>query len=71
MLYNELTISPILIMLKQKMNMPVIKLLIVILAGGLVEKLKVEQCKVYLRKHGLRLTGKKDTLIQRIKEHSE
>ncbi|KAJ8441151.1 hypothetical protein Cgig2_006980 [Carnegiea gigantea] len=37
--------------------------------AGQVEKLKVEQCKVYLRKHGLRLTGKKDILIQRIKEH--
>ncbi|CAO2828608.1 unnamed protein product [Amaranthus hypochondriacus] len=39
--------------------------------GGKVEKLKLEQCKVYLRKHGLRLTGKKDILIQRIKEHLE
>lgn len=36
---------------------------------GQVEKLKVEQCKLYLRKHGLRLTGKKDILIDRIKEH--
>ncbi|PWA80953.1 SAP domain-containing protein [Artemisia annua] len=36
---------------------------------GQVEKLKVEQCKLYLRKHGLRLTGKKDVLISRIKEH--
>ncbi|XP_024971571.1 zinc finger CCCH domain-containing protein 62-like [Cynara cardunculus var. scolymus] len=35
----------------------------------MVEKLKVEQCKLYLRKHGLRLTGKKDILIHRIKEH--
>ncbi|KAM0039242.1 putative transcription regulator SAP family [Helianthus debilis subsp. tardiflorus] len=34
-----------------------------------VEKLKVEQCKLYLRRHGLRLTGKKDILIERIKEH--
>ncbi|XP_026438470.1 zinc finger CCCH domain-containing protein 62-like [Papaver somniferum] len=40
-----------------------------IIAGGQVEKLKVEQCKVYLRKNGLRLTGKKDVLIDRIKEH--
>ncbi|XP_076881866.1 zinc finger CCCH domain-containing protein 62-like [Bidens hawaiensis] len=37
--------------------------------GCQVEKLKVEQCKLYLRKHGLRSTGKKDVLIQRIKEH--
>ncbi|XP_017251457.1 zinc finger CCCH domain-containing protein 62 isoform X2 [Daucus carota subsp. sativus] len=37
--------------------------------AGQVDKLKVDQCKLYLRKHGLRLTGKKDVLIQRIKEH--
>ncbi|RZS24262.1 hypothetical protein BHM03_00057314, partial [Ensete ventricosum] len=36
-----------------------------------MEKLKVDQCKVYLRKYGLRLTGKKDTLIRRIREHLE
>uniref|UniRef100_A0A803LDI6 SAP domain-containing protein n=1 Tax=Chenopodium quinoa TaxID=63459 RepID=A0A803LDI6_CHEQI len=42
-----------------------------VIDSGLVEKLKVEQCKVYLRNHGLRLSGKKDTLVQRIKEHSE
>ncbi|KAF3451995.1 hypothetical protein FNV43_RR08091 [Rhamnella rubrinervis] len=39
------------------------------IGAGQLEKLKVEQCKVYLRKNGLRLTGNKDTLIQRIKEH--
>ncbi|XP_073063704.1 zinc finger CCCH domain-containing protein 62-like isoform X1 [Primulina eburnea] len=37
--------------------------------GGEMQKLKVDQCKIYLRKHGLRLSGNKDTLIQRIKEH--
>ncbi|CAH9098844.1 unnamed protein product [Cuscuta epithymum] len=37
--------------------------------AGEVEKLKVDQCKIYLRKHKLRLTGNKATLIQRIKEH--
>ncbi|KAK9102394.1 hypothetical protein Sjap_019648 [Stephania japonica] len=37
-------------------------------AGGL-ERLTVDQCKVYLRKHGLRLTGKKEILVERIKEH--
>ncbi|KAJ9179436.1 hypothetical protein P3X46_011224 [Hevea brasiliensis] len=42
-----------------------------IIEAGKLEKLKVEQCKVYLRKNGLRLTGNKDTLIQRIKEHQE
>ncbi|KAK4719116.1 hypothetical protein R3W88_017454 [Solanum pinnatisectum] len=42
-----------------------------IIKAGQIEKLKVEQCKVYLRKHGLRLTGTKDTLIQRIKEHTD
>ncbi|XP_030461206.2 LOW QUALITY PROTEIN: zinc finger CCCH domain-containing protein 62 [Syzygium oleosum] len=39
--------------------------------AGQLEKLKVEQCKAYLRKNGLRLTGNKETLIQRIKEHIE
>ncbi|KAF8393665.1 hypothetical protein HHK36_021911 [Tetracentron sinense] len=41
-----------------------------IIQAGQIEKLKVEQCKVYLRKNGLRLTGKKDTLIERIREHT-
>lgn len=44
-------------------------MLMFLLAVGQVEKLKVERCKLYLRKHGLRLTGKKDILIDRIKEH--
>ncbi|XP_057455037.1 zinc finger CCCH domain-containing protein 62-like [Lotus japonicus] len=39
--------------------------------AGLLEKLKVDECKLYLRKNGLRLTGNKATLIQRIKEHLE
>lgn len=42
-----------------------------IIEAGQLEKLKVDQCKVYLRKNGLRLTGNKDTLIQRIKEHQK
>lgn len=42
-----------------------------IIKAGQIEKLKVEQCKIYLRKHSLRLTGSKDTLIQRIKEHTD
>lgn len=42
-----------------------------LVADKQIEKLKVEQCKLYLRKNGLRLTGNKDTLIQRIKEHLE
>lgn len=42
-----------------------------IIKAGKLEKLKVEQCKAYLRKNGLRLTGTKDVLIQRIKEHLE
>ncbi|XP_059458027.1 zinc finger CCCH domain-containing protein 62-like [Corylus avellana] len=42
-----------------------------IIEDGQLEKLKVDQCKVYLRKNRLRLTGNKDTLIQRIKEHTE
>ncbi|KAK4427422.1 Zinc finger CCCH domain-containing protein 62 [Sesamum alatum] len=40
-----------------------------IVEAGQVEKLKVDQCKIYLRKHGLRLSGNKETLIRRIKEH--
>ncbi|XP_031744267.1 zinc finger CCCH domain-containing protein 62 isoform X2 [Cucumis sativus] len=42
-----------------------------IIKGGKLEKLKVEQCKSYLRNNGLRLSGTKDVLIQRIKEHLE
>ncbi|KAL6568320.1 hypothetical protein OROHE_004004 [Orobanche hederae] len=40
-----------------------------IIEGGQVERLKIEQCKIYLRKHGLRLSGNKETLTLRIKEH--
>uniref|UniRef100_A0A7N0UC34 SAP domain-containing protein n=1 Tax=Kalanchoe fedtschenkoi TaxID=63787 RepID=A0A7N0UC34_KALFE len=40
-----------------------------LIRGGKLEKLKIEQCKVYLRKYGMRLTGNKETLIQRINEH--
>ncbi|PIA27568.1 hypothetical protein AQUCO_07600023v1 [Aquilegia coerulea] len=40
-----------------------------IIQAGQLEKLKIDQCKVYLRKHGLRLTGNKDVLIERIREH--
>ncbi|KAG9143278.1 hypothetical protein Leryth_010199 [Lithospermum erythrorhizon] len=36
---------------------------------GKLDKLKLDQCKIYLKKHGLRMAGNKDTLIQRIKEH--
>ncbi|XP_020574297.1 zinc finger CCCH domain-containing protein 62-like [Phalaenopsis equestris] len=39
--------------------------------GGHLEKLTLDQCKVYLRKHGLRLTGNKAVLISRIREHRE
>lgn len=46
-------------------------LIVFLLAAGLLEKLKVDECKMYLKKNGLRLTGNKDTLIQRIKEHLE
>ncbi|XP_062087868.1 zinc finger CCCH domain-containing protein 62-like [Humulus lupulus] len=41
------------------------------IGAGQLEKLKVDQCKVYLRNNGLRLTGNKSTLLQRIKEHLE
>ncbi|KAK7275549.1 hypothetical protein RIF29_16668 [Crotalaria pallida] len=42
-----------------------------IIEAGMLERLKVDECKLYLRNNGLRLTGNKDTLIQRIKEHLE
>ncbi|RCV42889.1 hypothetical protein SETIT_9G251500v2 [Setaria italica] len=36
-----------------------------------LEKLKVYECKAYLRMHKLRLTGKKEVLLNRIREHIE
>ncbi|KAJ4796617.1 Zinc finger CCCH domain-containing protein 62 [Rhynchospora pubera] len=42
-----------------------------LIKDGNLDKLKVDQCKVYLKKHGLRLTGKKDVLLSRIREHLE
>ncbi|GJN20485.1 hypothetical protein PR202_gb07868 [Eleusine coracana subsp. coracana] len=38
---------------------------------GELEKLKVYQCKSYLRMHKLRLTGKKEVLLNRIRDHIE
>ncbi|CAN6305323.1 unnamed protein product [Urochloa humidicola] len=38
---------------------------------GQMEKLKVYECKAYLRMHKLRLTGKKEVLLNRIREHIE
>ncbi|XP_016177257.1 zinc finger CCCH domain-containing protein 62 [Arachis ipaensis] len=35
----------------------------------MLERLKVDECKLYLRKNCLRLSGNKDVLVQRIKEH--
>ncbi|KAI3862941.1 hypothetical protein MKW92_050690, partial [Papaver armeniacum] len=37
--------------------------------GGDLQSLKHEDCKVYLRKHDLRLSGTKSVCIQRIQEH--
>lgn len=42
-----------------------------IIEAGQIKKLKLDQCKIYLRKHGLRLSGKKEVLFERIKEHLE
>ncbi|KAK1279601.1 Zinc finger CCCH domain-containing protein 62 [Acorus gramineus] len=42
-----------------------------IIRDGQLEKLKVDECKVYLRKYGLRLIGNKDVLIARLREHLE
>ena len=33
------------------------------------KKIKVDMCKAYLREKGLRLTGTKSVLLERIKEH--
>ena len=40
-------------------------------ASGKLGKLKVDDLKVYLKVNGLKVTGKKDELIQRITEHME
>ncbi|XP_068637900.1 zinc finger CCCH domain-containing protein 62-like [Aristolochia californica] len=43
---------------------------VALLKGGRdLHALKLEECKAYLRKHGLRITGTKETCIQRIQEH--
>lgn len=42
-----------------------------LIKDGKLEKLKVDQCKLYLRKHGLRVTGRKSVLLERIQEHLE
>ncbi|XP_058106988.1 zinc finger CCCH domain-containing protein 62-like [Magnolia sinica] len=42
-----------------------------IIRAGQLGKLKMDQCKIYLRKFGLRLTGKKEVLMERITEHLE
>ncbi|CAN6311816.1 unnamed protein product [Urochloa humidicola] len=38
---------------------------------GQMKKLKVYECKAYLQMHKLRLTGKKEVLLNRIREHIE
>ncbi|XP_042493425.1 nucleolar transcription factor 1-B-like isoform X2 [Macadamia integrifolia] len=41
-----------------------------LLKGGAdLQELKLEECKAYLRKHSLRLTGNKAVCVQRIQEH--
>lgn len=41
-----------------------------LLQGGKdIDSLKLNECKAYLRKHGLRLTGNRAVCIARIKEH--
>ncbi|CAA7401200.1 unnamed protein product [Spirodela intermedia] len=39
--------------------------------GGRVDELKIDECKLYLRKYALRLSGNKSVLQARIKEHLE
>ncbi|KAL6883358.1 hypothetical protein ACP4OV_010772 [Aristida adscensionis] len=42
-----------------------------LMQDGQLEKLKVYECKAYLRIHKLRLTGNKEVLLNRIKDHIE
>ncbi|CAD6212510.1 unnamed protein product [Miscanthus lutarioriparius] len=42
-----------------------------LMQDGQLEKLKVYECKAYLRMHKLRLTSKKEVLLNRIREHIE
>uniref|UniRef100_A0ACD5Z0K0 Uncharacterized protein n=1 Tax=Avena sativa TaxID=4498 RepID=A0ACD5Z0K0_AVESA len=42
-----------------------------LMRDGQLEKLKVDECKVYLRMHKLRLSGRKQELLNRIREHIE
>lgn len=37
--------------------------------GNDLQELKLVECKAYLRRHGLRLSGTKGECIERIKEH--
>ncbi|PIN18243.1 Ubiquitinyl hydrolase 1 [Handroanthus impetiginosus] len=37
--------------------------------GSDIQELKLVECKAYLRRHGLRLSGTKEECIERIKEH--
>ncbi len=38
-------------------------------AAGTLGRLKVDELKVYLKANGLKVTGKKDELIELIQEH--
>lgn len=42
-----------------------------LMRDGQLEKLKVYECKAYLRMHKLRLSGKKEELLNRIRDHIE
>lgn len=42
-----------------------------LIAGGGVERLRVEHCRAYLRRHSLRRSGSKTVLLERIQEHLE
>lgn len=46
-----------------------LNLLQALAASGKLGKLKVDDLKPYLKANGLKVTGKKDDLIQRITEH--
>ncbi|KAG9450848.1 hypothetical protein H6P81_010813 [Aristolochia fimbriata] len=45
------------------------KIVALLKEGKPIHALKLEECKAYLRKHGLRIAGTKETCIERIQEH--
>lgn len=51
------------------MNIADLNTRLLFVAGSDLKSLNVKECKAYLRKHGLRLSGTKAVCIERIVEH--